>query len=143
MATKKGRQRKGRQRKAMIIEIIVGATIYTASFLGCYDGDTCKVKLHNPPDLVETIQHLRFEGFDTPERHGALCANEQRLALEARTLTLDYMQNTRKVVTRGKRDKYGRLLVEAPVLKATLFTQGLAVEYYGDKKNRKAWWCNG
>ena len=49
-----------------MIEIIVGSIIYTATLIGCYDGDTCKVRFEDSPEILAE-QSFRFDGFDTPE----------------------------------------------------------------------------
>ena len=68
-----------------MIEIIVGTMIYTATLLGCYDGDTCKVQFENTPEIL-AVQSFRFEGFDTPELRGK-CDEEKSLARLAKQET--------------------------------------------------------
>ena len=120
-----------------MIEIIVGTVVYTASLIGCYDGDTCKIKLDNTPDLVAEVT-LRFEGFDTPEIRGK-CVEEKVMAREAKNITLAYMGANGTLYSEGKKGKYGRLLVEAPELKRILIDQGVARHYDGGKRES---WCD-
>lgn len=118
-----------------MIEIIVGTVIYTATFLGCYDGDTCKVKFTEAPDIIAE-QTLRFEGFDTPELRGK-CKQERAKAQVAKQVTNAYMRQEGKVYSEGKRGKYGRLLVTAPALQDHLIEWDYARAYDGGE--RKGW----
>ena len=95
-----------------MIEIVFGSIIYTATFLGCNDGDSCKVRFDNSLDILEE-QTIRFEGFDTPEMRGK-CSKEKELAKLAKEKTINYMKNIGVVYSKGKRGKYGRILITAP-----------------------------
>jgi endonuclease YncB( thermonuclease family) len=99
-----------------MISINVARAIFIAAMSGCNDGDTCKVHFCNFLPFVAD-QSLRFEGFDTPERHRPLCADEKAKAQAARRVTLAYMQGDVKLEASGAFDKYDRLLVRAPRLK--------------------------
>ncbi|MCH1542029.1 MAG: hypothetical protein L7U45_03110 [Alphaproteobacteria bacterium] len=101
-----------------MISINVAWAIYIAAMSGCTDGDTCKVHFYNLPPFVAE-QSLRFEGFDTPERHRPQCSDEKAKAQATRRVTLAYMQADVKLEASGAFDKYGRLLVHAPRLKTT------------------------
>jgi hypothetical protein len=57
-----------------MISINVAWAIYIAAMSGCTDGGTCKVHFYNLLPFVAD-QSLRFEGFDTPERHRPQCAD--------------------------------------------------------------------
>tara|TARA_B100000035_G_scaffold41173_1_gene30948 strand:- start:551 stop:913 length:363 start_codon:yes stop_codon:yes gene_type:complete len=118
-----------------MIDIVVGTIVYTATLIGCYDGDTCKVKFDNAPDILAE-QTFRFEGFDTPEIRGK-CQEEKDLAKLAKEETLNYMQTVGVVYSDGDRGKYGRLLVKTPDLQESLIEKGLARAYDGGK--RKSW----
>lgn len=120
-----------------MIEIIVGSVIYTATFLFCYDGDTCKVTLHDAPTIVAE-QTFRFEGFDTPEIRGK-CIEEKDKAKVARRVTTAYMGQVGKVWATGNRGKYGRLLVTAPKLQEHLIETGYAKPYNGGTRES---WCD-
>lgn len=120
-----------------MIEIIVGTVIYTATLLGCYDGDTCKVKFENAPEILAE-QTLRFEGFDTPELRGK-CDSEKSMAQTAKQVTNAYMRQVGKVYSEGNRGKYGRLLVTAPDLQDHLIEHGYARPYAGGARQE---WCD-
>ncbi|MDA9302566.1 hypothetical protein N8072_01680 [bacterium] len=120
-----------------MIEIIVGGVIYTAALLGCYDGDTCKVRFEDTPKILE-VQTLRFEGFDTPELRGK-CESEKEKAKVAKRVTIAYMTQVGKLNASGKRGKYGRLLVTAPKLQKHLIETGHAKPYDGGTRES---WCD-
>ena len=119
-----------------MIEIIFSGAIYIASLISCYDGDSCKMQFNQNVIFLQK-QSIRFDGFDTPEIHGK-CASEKSKARQARSLTLDYLNDGGKLYTDGRKDKYGRLLVSAPTLKRALIGAGLAREYHGAKR---LGWC--
>tara|TARA_B100000035_G_C21034582_1_gene570185 strand:- start:4653 stop:5015 length:363 start_codon:yes stop_codon:yes gene_type:complete len=119
-----------------MIEVIVGSVIYTATLLGCYDGDTCKIKFDNTPEILAE-QTLRFRGFDTPELKGK-CEKEKMMAKTAKMITTDYMKKEGKIYATGERGKYGRLLVTAPMLQNQLITDGFARPYDGGTRQG---WC--
>ena len=120
-----------------MISIKFASVIYMATLSSCYDGDTCTVNFINFPALVHT-QILRFEGFDTPERHRPNCAEEANKANLARAITISYMQGQVILATNGKFDRYGRLLVRAPDLQRTLLDAGLAKNSRNGRRNN---WC--
>ena len=123
-----------------MIDIIIGGIMYSATLLGCYDGDTCKVKFHNMPEWAATWS-LRFEGFDTPEIRGK-CEHEKELAKIAKRATTEYMKGTWGepiLYSSGDRGKYGRLLVNAPSLRDSLIAANVAKHYRGGKRHS---WCN-
>lgn len=119
-----------------MIEIIVGSIMYTATLLGCYDGDTCKVEFHNAPDII-AVQTLRFQGFDTPELRGK-CETERGMAQIAKQVTNAYMRQVGVVYSNGERGKYGRLLVSAPELREHFLETGYARDYDGGERQS---WC--
>jgi len=119
-----------------MIEVIVGTVIYTATLLGCYDGDTCKIKFDNAPEILAE-QTLRFQGFDTPELRGK-CEKEKEMAATAKMVTSAYMRQVGKIYATGERGKYGRLLVTAPALQDHLIEHGYARPYDGGTRQS---WC--
>ena len=119
-----------------MIEVIVGAVIYTATLVGCYDGDTCTIKFDNAPEILAE-QTLRFKGFDTPEIRGK-CKEEKEKAAIAKTVTTAYMKQVGKVYATGERGKYGRLLVTVPELQDHLIEYGYAKPYDGGTRQG---WC--
>ena len=119
-----------------MIDLIFGSIVYSLFLINCYDGDTCKVKFLDAPEIL-AIQNLRFADFDTPEINGK-CNNEENLAILAKKITTDYMKKIGVIYSDGKTGKYGRLLITAPNLKKTLIEKGLAKQYDGIKKES---WC--
>lgn len=119
-----------------MIEVVFAGVVYTASLIGCYDGDTCKLKFDDAPARAQSVQSVRFAGFDTPEIKGE-CSAERKLARTARDMTREYMKKGAKLSTRGERDRYGRLLVTAPDLRAMLIEAGVARKW----KGRRESWC--
>ena len=119
-----------------MIEVIVGAVVYTATFLGCYDGDTCTIKFDNAPEIIAE-QRLRFAGFDTPELRGE-CQEERMMAAIAQQVTTAYMRQVGVVYATGERGKYGRLLVMAPELRDHFLEHGYARDYDGGERQS---WC--
>ena len=75
--------------------------------LGCYDGDTCKIKFDNTPEILAE-QTQDFDP-DTPELKGK-CEKEKMMAKTAKMITFDYMKKEGKIYATGERGKYGRLL---------------------------------
>jgi micrococcal nuclease len=117
-----------------MIDVVVAGTIYVASLVGCYDGDTCKI---NVPSFVPFQEYsLRFTGFDTPEMRGK-CAEEKVMANQAKHMTIEYMKTVKTIYVSGK-GKYGRLLTTVPGLGEKLIEEGLARPYEGGKR---ASWC--
>ena len=119
-----------------MIEVIVGAVVYTATFLGCYDGDTCTIKFDNAPEIIAE-QDLRFVGFDTPEIRGK-CEEERMMAAIAKQVTNAYMRQVGVVYATGERGKYGRLLVSVPELRDHFLEHGYARDYDGGERQS---WC--
>ena len=119
-----------------MIKVIVFGVIYNATLLGCYDGDTCKVKVDK---FIPFQEHsLRLEGFDTPEIRGK-CDEEKALAYEAKEETLKFMQKDNVVIHVSGKDKYGRLISKVEGLGDMLIEKKLARPYDGGKRQS---WCN-
>lgn len=115
--------------KMASVSLIFAGTVYVTSLVGCYDGDTCRLKLKVSPPFLTDIIRVRFVGFDTPERASPQCKKELKLAQKARKITQAYMKSNPTITTKGRYDKYGRLLVSAPALKKTLLKNELASTY--------------
>ena len=120
-----------------MLEIVYGGIFYAATLIGCYDGDTCTVDVHTPVPFVN-IQHVRFIGFDTPEKRGK-CLAEKKLAKQAAAYTLYQLRKGAVLHTDGERGKYGRLLVTSPAIAEGLIKRGLARAYTGGGRLS---WCN-
>ena len=65
-----------------MVEIIFAGAIYIASFISCYDGDSCKLQFDNNVIFLQ-MQSIRFEGFDTPEIHGKCALKKAKRAKPA------------------------------------------------------------
>lgn len=115
---------------------------YRASFVRCYDGDTCTFHVHLGLG-VTVLQNARLYGIDTPEMRGA----ERQRAIEVRDFVIRALQGAHKIELLvpqkrscsiedeacDERGKYGRLLVnvlmDGQSLNALLLTTGRAVVY--------------
>ena len=118
-----------------MIEVVIAGTIYLASLLGCYDGDTCKIEAEE--FVPFKVYSMRLEGFDTPEIRGK-CDEEKALAKEAKNYTTNFMSTVSTIYVSEEKDKYGRLIVTVPNLAEGLIEQGLARPYDGGKRLS---WC--
>ena len=127
-------------------------TISNITYLSIYDGDTLFVSLpgllggdHGALAVFSSRIGLRIEGINAPERRGASCAHEKRLAAEAALRLERIMARSRSVrLLQAKRDKYfrllGRLEVDGVDVGRLLLAEGLAVEYDGGRKTNP--WCD-
>jgi len=114
--------------------------ILFATIVRVIDGDTVKVDLPdcNVAIVCKNIE-VRFAGIDTPELHSK-CPLEKQRALEAKAMVEQaYPKGTQFVLANPTKDKYGRLLAEAPVVSKKLLEAKLAVPYDGAKKTHD--WC--
>lgn len=103
------------------------------------DGDTLSIQVSSPTCLVPLVCQttLRVAHIDAPELHskclgerdtGRLASNRvKQLAPPGTTLTL----------LDPKKDRYGRILADIPLIRETLIAEGLAVPYEGEKKQVK------
>ena len=119
-----------------MMRLVYEGLIYSALLVNCYDGDTCRVRFDGVPPFLRE-QRVRFTGIDAPEIRGA-CAQEKDLARRARAVTKSYVAGGGKLFVADGRDRYGRLLVNAPRLNAKLIEAGLARPY---AKGRRGSWC--
>jgi len=95
------------------------------------DGDTIVAERSDRPGEPE---HIRLYGIDAPEHNlpgGPEATAEMRILADGKQINL---------ISHGK-DKYGRLLDEVSVdgqdLSQTMLKKGLAVPYYGGKRDSK------
>lgn len=98
---------------------------YTAYILRWVDGDT--VKLSVDVGFRVTIEDtFRLYGINTPERG-------QPLYAEARLRCMELLPIGAQVTVRTyKQDKYGRWLVNIPIIRETLIAEGLAKPFMTD-----------
>lgn len=114
---------------------------YYASWLSCYDGDTCDFIVHLGLS-VRLRQRVRFYGIDTPELRGP----SRERGIEVRDFVIDVLEAAHKIVLAvpqrrncGKleecdeRGRYGRLLANVMVddrsLNNLLINNGMAELY--------------
>lgn len=113
-----------------------------ATYLRCYDGDTCTFELPVKQDVFRKIE-VRFRGIDAPEMHGK-CEKEKAMAFAAKALVVGYLQHGRFIeLKKVNRDKYFRLnahvVVDGINLSDELKRLGYAVEYWGNGPKHD--WC--
>lgn len=117
--------------------------ITNIKLISIYDGDTFKISiLDSKYDVFGKNISVRAFGIDTPEIKGKT-AKERLLALKAKQFTKEFLSKGKIVLKDVQRDKYFRILAKVFVttpdgkeleLSNALIKQGLAREYYGDKK---------
>ena len=119
---------------------------YDAQILRVSDGDTIVIAAPFLPAPLKPQLAVRIFGVDTPEKgHRAQCPSEAQRGEQA-------TQFTKQLVSQGKQfqvvlygwDKFGGrvlgdIIVDGQSVRQGLIANGLAREYYGDKKES---WCN-
>ena len=120
----------------------VSAAVWVATFISCYDGDTCKMRVEVWPDItVET--NVRLRGIDAPEI-ASKCATERVLARAARDDLSALLANAVMItLTNVEADKYGgRVLADVRSdgiqVGVLLIEAGLARPYAGGSRLS---WC--
>lgn len=115
-------------------------TLILVTVLRVIDGDTLSIQAANchVPLLCQTT--LRVAHIDAPELHST-CTKER----DAGRLALNRVKQlvppgTVLTLTDPKKDRYGRILADVPLIRETLIAEGLAVLYEGEKKPSKP--CN-
>lgn len=121
-----------------------GAT-HDATILRIIDGDTIVIAAPYLPRPLKPELAVRIYGVDTPEKgHLARCAQENERALQASQYTTRMIQSGKKIqVTLYRWDKFGGrvlgdIVVDGESVRQGLIKNGLAREYYGDRKQS---WC--
>ncbi len=119
-----------------------GDSYKVSRIISVYDGDTFRVDIDALPEIVGKNIAIRILGIDTPEIQGK-CEQEKLLAIKARDLARDYLNNAKSIHLKNlSRGKYFRLLADVFVddfnLADVLLEKGLAVKYSGKKKSS---WC--
>ena len=118
---------------------------FTWPIIKVTDGDTIQV---NPEWIPEGLKlAIRVKGVDTPEKAPrALCQEEANLGNQASSFTKEWViKNKDKIhFDNIEWDKYGgRMLADvysgSESLAKSLIANGLAREYWGDKKKS---WCD-
>ena len=110
------------------------------------DGDTIKLDTSRESSIINDLGlSVRIYGIDTPEKAPrAKCKKENDLAKQASQFTKNIIGNKEVLIEVKKWDKYGgRVLgiVEVSGLNIgdELIKRGLAIEYFGEKKEKD--WC--
>lgn len=119
---------------------------YDAQILKVSDGDTVVIAAPFLPAPLKPQLAVRIFGVDTPEKgHRAQCPSEAQRGEMATQFTKQLVQNGKQfqVILYGW-DKFGGrvlgdIIVDGQSVRQGLIANGLAREYYGDKKES---WCN-
>lgn len=119
---------------------------YDAQILKVSDGDTVVIAAPFLPAPLKPQLAVRIFGVDTPEKgHRAQCPSEAQRGEMATQFTKQLVSQGRQfqVVLYGW-DKFGGrvlgdIIVDGQSVRQGLIANGLAREYYGDKKES---WCN-
>lgn len=119
---------------------------YDAQILKVSDGDTVVIAAPFLPAPLKPQLAVRIFGVDTPEKgHRAQCPSEAQRGEMATQFTKQLVQSGRQfqVILYGW-DKFGGrvlgdIIVDGQSVRQGLIANGLAREYYGDKKES---WCN-
>lgn len=129
-----------------LAKIPKNSATYDAEILRVSDGDTIVIAAPFLPAPLKPQLAVRIYGVDTPEKgHRAQCPKEAEMGEMA-------SQYTKQLVASGQRfqvilygwDKFGGrvlgdIVVDGQSVRHGLIANGLAREYYGDKKES---WCN-
>jgi endonuclease YncB( thermonuclease family) len=113
-----------------------------ASFVSCYDGDTCRVDIEVWLDLAVHAQ-VRLRGVDAPEINGK-CAAEKMLAVTARDFLIGILNSSSKIqISDIEYDKYaGRVvanvMVDGQSAAELIIAEGLGRPYTGGTREG---WC--
>lgn len=119
--------------------------IYDTTVIRVIDGDT--VVFHAPflPEPLKKELGLRVYGVDTPEKgYRAKCEHEAKMGEMATAFTKQRIaQSTKRQIFLIGWDKFGGrvlgdIILDGRSLRQMLIQEGLAREYYGEKKQS---WC--
>lgn len=109
------------------------------------DGDTVSFKAPFLPAPLKPVLSIRVLGVDTPEKgHRAQCDSEAKKGEEATKFTKDAVAKAKKIQFEiVDWDKFGGrvlgdVILDGERLSQLLIKNGLAREYWGDKKES---WC--
>lgn len=133
----------------VILTLIVTTTnaaayppIENATYIRCYDGDTCTFTIPGWPDLAGKEIGVRIRGLDTPEIRGK-CEQEKALAIRARDRLRELLRAASAIVlSEPERGKYFRIvatvLADGMDVAEVLIAEGLARRYDGGHREG---WC--
>lgn len=118
---------------------------YDAQILRVVDGDSIVIAAPFLPAPLKPQLSVRIYGVDTPEKgHRAQCSSEAERGEMASQYTKQLVQSGKQFqVTLYAWDKFGGrvlgdIIVDGQSVRFGLITNGLAREYYGEKKQS---WC--
>lgn len=119
--------------------------LYNYKIIRVIDGDTVAIAATFLPVPLKPELSLRIFGVDTPEKgFRAACDSEREVANKASEFTKQQLASAKKIkVLLMDWDKYGGrvlgdVIYDGKSLRAELIKNGLAREYFGDKKKS---WC--
>ena len=118
------------------------STILLVTVLRVIDGDTLSIQASSPTCLVPLLckTTLRVAHIDAPEIHSK-CPSERDAGHLALTRVKQLVPpGTVLTLTDPKKDKFGRLLADIPIIRQSLLSEKLATPYDGEKKATKT--CN-
>ena len=121
---------------------------YNFTVVKIIDGDTVDVDLDLGFSVILKKQRIRLLGINTPEsRTRDLVEKKYGLAAKARLrelLTDSDKLTLKTAIDKKARGKYGRILgtlyADDTNINETLVSEGLAIEYFGGKKQKTKWW---
>jgi len=109
------------------------------------DGDTIELDVSNESLIIQKLGlKVRILGIDSPEKNGK-CKKEKDLSLKSKKLTENLIGKNEIILSNIKWDKYGgrldaKVLVNNVDIAQEQLKKGLAVAYFGDRKNNN--WCD-
>jgi micrococcal nuclease len=116
-------------------------------FISNYDGDTITVDIPSMHALIGSKISVRLYGIDAPE-FGWRASNEceKIKGNEAKEFVYKTLKDAKNITLKEvQRDKYFRILAKVYAdgtdLSQMLIEKGLAIPYFGGKKEEKNW-CN-
>ena len=129
---------------ALVVSLVVSTHAYDASWVDCYDGDTCRFNIHLGLNATLTSQTIRFCDINAPEMRGddkvagakARDALRERLAQSTKVRLFVAQKancNRSEVLDCDKHDSFGRwlayVIADGVNLNHWLLEQKLVGEY--------------
>jgi len=129
----------------MLLSTPAIANPYAFNVSRVVDGDTVEFEAKFLPPPLKSKLSLRIFGVDTPEKSfRAQCEKEKQMGDAATEFTKKFVADAKTTLVELKDwDKFGGrvlgdIIADGKSLRAALIKNGLAREYYGDKKQS---WC--
>tara|TARA_R100001594_G_scaffold37924_1_gene68550 strand:+ start:471 stop:884 length:414 start_codon:yes stop_codon:yes gene_type:complete len=136
---------------AMMSKMTLRPYVYVVKNPKVYDGDSFTCDLNLGLFMEKKKVKVRLMGVDTPEKgFRAKSAREKQLALEAKALIVDLLNNAEQVLLYSENGtgKYGRLLSTVIAVQKDgshlsaaeeLIKHNLARPYFGGTKSKEPW----